>query len=116
MNQAQRAAKQEQERQAEQAQRMAEDLRMMSSPEQWPHFGWLPIKMRNGDWHNPDYCALLNCWDDVKPIVYLANMHSIGEKYGTPSASGKGHFIDLSKVPQKAYPDLKALVAEWTVD
>lgn len=98
--------------------RKSEDLRKMTTPGSWPRLGWLPIKKRagHGHPHDPDYCALLNCWDEVKPIVYLANLFSVGEEYGKPTADGKGHWIDLSKVPQKSYPDFKALVEEWTVD
>lgn len=81
-----------------------DDLEFMQKPTQWPCWPILPVKQRDGNFYDKDYCGVL--MNDVaeKPVVYLTNMYFI-----SPESS-------LDDVPKKLYESLEKLVTEWRVD
>lgn len=89
--------------------RRKQDLSMVQDPRKWPKLGILPMKKRNGQMYDPDFCGFLYCWDDVKPIVYIGNIFTLG-------SMPAGQRPKLSEMKQYSYQSFEDLIDVWTVD
>jgi hypothetical protein len=88
--------------------RLERDLMMMRSCLDWPRWPLLPVKLRDGDFQDPQFCGLL--FADGQPIVYLGNLFHL------PGANGETWRQVMNAMQRREYPTLHALAADYTVD
>lgn len=87
------------------AERRAEDVRMIRTPNNWPRWPLLPVKRASKQPGAMPECAILT-EDAVGFRLYDANMFEIA-----------AHNKKLTDAPFKPYPTAEAVVDDgWTVD
>lgn len=84
------------------------DIEMMRQPGRWPTWPVLPLKSRTHSIMHDEGLGLLVEADGLyrrdKYVVLVSDMFFVT------------HGTDIAKIPQKAYPTLHAVAAEWEVD
>ncbi len=87
------------------AAQIARDLTFMKLPAEWPLRPVLPLKKRDGQMSDDDYCGLL--YSDGRPVVYVGFAFLSGER-SWPEY--------LETLEARTFSTLEALAEVWAVD
>jgi hypothetical protein len=74
MNKAERIAQYQRER-------LERDRKMVASPDRWPRWPFLPMKLRNGEWFtNAQGTGWLHDDDPIQPVIHFSLLGEDGGK------------------------------------
>lgn len=81
------------------------ELEFIKQPQSWPQWPYMPLVKRGGSPFMDGGVGILSSNDVLrsKPVVYLTNLFSIGDR-------------PLAEVPSKTYESFEAMLNEWRVD
>ena len=102
--------------------RIERDRQMIRNPSDWPRWPVLPLKMRSGDAHDPQWCGFLLNYDftKVKPTVYFGSIHRLDRVAAEIKEATHADQVMWSQVTDtmdsREFDDIDALLAVYTID
>jgi hypothetical protein len=104
------------------AERIERDRQMIRNPGDWPRWPVLPLKLRTGDAHDPQWCGFLLNYDftKVKPTIYFGNIFCLARVACKVRKATHEDQVMWSQVTEtmdsREFADIDALLALYTID